>query len=63
MYKLIHGLIDIDSRKYVIQHSESRTRESHQLTFRVPYANKDIMKFSFFPRTIADWNCLSEAVV
>ena len=30
MYKLTHGLTDIDSRKYLIQHSESRTRESHQ---------------------------------
>ena len=26
MYKLTHGLIDIDSREYLIQNSESRTR-------------------------------------
>ena len=38
MYKLTHGLIDIDTRKYLIQHSESRTRGSHQFKFRVPYA-------------------------
>ena len=63
MYKLTHGLIDIDSRKYLIQHSESRTRGSHQLKFRVPYANKDGFKFSFFPKSIADWNCLPEAIV
>ena len=63
MYKLTHGLIDIDSRKYLIQHSKSRTRGSHQFKFRVPYANKDIFKFSFFPKTIADWNCLPEATV
>ena len=25
MYKLTHGLIDTDSRKYLIQHSESLT--------------------------------------
>ena len=30
MYKLTHGLIDIDSRKYLIQHSESRMKASHQ---------------------------------
>ena len=45
MYKLTHGLIDIDSREYLIQHSESRTRGSHQFKFRVPYANKDVLNF------------------
>ena len=62
MYKLPHGLIDIASRKYLIQHSESRTNGSHQFKFRVPYANKDVFKFSFFPQSIADWNCLPEAM-
>ena len=63
MYKLTHGLIDIDTRKHLIHHPESRTRGSHQFKFRVPCASKDIFKFSFLPRTIADWNCLSEAIV
>ena len=42
MYKLTHGLFDLDSRGYLIQHSESLTRRSHQFKLRVPYANKDI---------------------
>ena len=63
MYKLTHGLIDIDTRKYLIQHSESPTRGTHQFKFCVPYANKDVFKFSFFPKTITDWNCLPEAIV
>ena len=63
MYKLTHGLIDINTRKYLIQHSESRTRGSHQFKFRMPYANKDVFKISFFPHTIADWNGLPEAIV
>ena len=62
VYKLTHGLIDIDSRKYLIHHPESRTKGSHQFKFRVPYASKDIFKISLFPRTIADWNCLPEAI-
>ena len=37
-------------------------RGSHQFKFRVPYANNDSFKFSYFPRTIADWNCLPEAI-
>ena len=60
MYKLTHGLIDIDRRKYLIQHSESRKRGGHQFKFRAPYANKDVFKFSFVPKTIADWNYLPE---
>ena len=36
MYKLTHGLIDIGSREYLIQHSDKRTRGSHQFRFRVP---------------------------
>ena len=60
---IINGIIDIDTRKYLIQHSESRTRGAHQFKFRVPYANKEVFKFSFFPKTITDWNCLPEAIV
>ena len=63
MYKLTHGLIDIDTRKYLIQHSQCRTRGSHQFKFRVPNENKEVFNFSFFPKTIADWNCLPEAIV
>ena len=63
MYKLTHGLIDIDRRKYLIQHSESRKRGGHQFKFRAPYANKDVFKFSFVPKTIADWNYFPEAIV
>ena len=39
MYKLTHGLIDIDTRKYLIHHSEGRTRGSYQFKFRPPYTN------------------------
>ena len=63
MYKITNGLIDIDSRKYLIHHPESRTRGSHQFKFRVSYGSKDIFKFSFFPRTIADWNRRPKAIV
>ena len=63
MYKLTHGPIDIDSQKYFIQHSESHMRGSHQFKFNMHYANKDIFKFSYFPRTVVDWNRLPEAIV
>ena len=63
MYKLTHGLIDIDTQEYLIQHFKSRMRGSHQFKFCMSYANKDVCKFSFFPKTLTDWNCLPEAIV
>ena len=50
MYKLTHGLVDINSGKYLIQHSEGRTRGSHQFKLRVPYANKDVFRCSYFSK-------------
>ena len=35
--KLTHSLIDIDCRKYLIQHFENRMRKSHQLKFGVHF--------------------------
>ena len=26
-------------------------------------ANKDVLKYSYFPRTIADWNCFHEQIL
>ena len=37
--------------------------ESHAFKFVVPRAKKDIFKFSFFPRTINEWNSLPEDIV
>ena len=36
---------------------------SHAFKFVVPRAKKDIVKFSFFPRTINEWNSLPEDIV
>lgn len=63
MYKLTRGLIDIDNREYLVPHSESCMRRNHLFKFHVPYASKDVFKFSFFPRIITDWNCLPETIV
>ena len=44
MYKLTHGLVDIDSREYLIQHYERRTRGSHQ--FKVPINPKLLFRLN-----------------
>ena len=42
---------------------ENHTRRSHEIKFRIPYADNDVFKHSYVPKTIADWNCLSEEIV
>ena len=58
MYKMCHGLLDGDWGDYLITNRERRTRGSHDFKFIVPKRHKDIFRFSFFPRTIPEWNKL-----
>ena len=63
MYKMCHGLLDGDWGDYLITSKERRTRGSHDFKFIVPKGHKDIFRFSFFPRTITEWNKLPEETV
>ena len=63
IYKMCHGLIDGDWGDYLITSKERRTRGSHDFKFIVPKGHKDIFRFSFFPRTITEWNKLPEETV
>ena len=54
LFKIQHGIIDI-SRDFV-QLNDQRTRGSKRLR-QLPATN-DAYKFSFYPRTISDWNRL-----
>ena len=63
IYKMCHGLLDGDWGDYLITSKERRTRGSHDFKFIVPKGHKDIFRFSFFPRTITEWNKLPEETV
>ena len=63
MYKLSHNLTDFSVAAHLKPNNERRTRESHAFKFVFPRAKKDIFKFSFFPRTINEWNSLLEDIV
>ena len=39
-----------------------KTRNHHSLTFQIPSASKDAYKYSFFPKTIRNWNNLPESL-
>jgi hypothetical protein len=64
MYKMSHNLLDMNLEDHLIPHTETRTRASHSFKFRVPRIKKDVYrKFSYFPKTIKEWNELPENVV
>ena len=63
MYKLSHNLVDINTEEHLIPNSELRTRNSHAFKYRMPKVSKDVFKFSFFPRSITEWNSLPTDLV
>ena len=58
MYKINHDLIDIPAASYLTS-GDARTRGT--TNYRQPHTNTNIYKFSFFPRTIRDWNSLPDS--
>ena len=62
MYKIVHGLVDIPTQKYLIPFTRS-SRIHHSLAFHIPHSNSDYHLYSFFPRTIRVWNTLPSSFV
>ena len=63
IYKMCHDLLDGDWGDYLITNRERRTWGSHDFKCIVPKGHKDIFRFSFFPRTITEWNKLPQESV
>ena len=62
-HKLSHNLVDINTEEHLIPKSEKRTRNSHAFKYRMPKVSKDVFKFSFFPRSVTEWNSLPADLV
>lgn len=62
MYKILNKQIAIDIPPEVVKQSRS-LRRSHKYSFIQIQTRVDSDKYSFFPRTIIDWNSLPESVV
>jgi hypothetical protein len=56
LYKFSHNLIDASTDKHL---HAAKQRGSHPYKYRVPKVKKDVFKYSFFPRTINEWNSLA----
>ena len=63
MYKISHNLIEVDKAKFINLASEQRTRGTHNFKYFIEHSNKDAHRFSFYPRTIREWNKLPWDVV
>ena len=63
MYKMCHGHLEGNWSNYLIPNNERRTRGSHTLKFQVPKGHKNIFRYTFFSRTIIEWNKLPQEIV
>ncbi|KAI8490600.1 hypothetical protein Bbelb_318680 [Branchiostoma belcheri] len=61
-YKLTHNIIKIPTSN-LLKPAQGRTRGSHQYKYQPIHARTDTYKYSFFPRTIPQWNALPGPVV
>ena len=62
LYKSLNDLNAINGNDFV-KFSESKTRKKHPYIISRLGARTDCYKFSFFPRTVVEWNDLPEHVV
>jgi hypothetical protein len=60
-HKIVNDKIEIPYENILIK-SQSKTRSTHNQTFRQIQCNKDSYNFSFFCRTIKDWNQLPKNI-
>ena len=64
MYMLHNGLAEIEKCKYLFPEYHVRTSSHlHNLACKVVSSSKNYHKFSFFPRTVKEWNSLPQNIV
>lgn len=63
MDKLSYELTDIPTENYLKRNSQRSTRDSHLFKYTAPQTNKNVFKFSFFPKTIRELKSLPEEIV
>ena len=64
MYKMCCSFLDAKWEDHLIPNRERRTPGSHDFNFFVvPKGHKEYFRFSFFPKTITEWNRLPKETV
>jgi hypothetical protein len=62
LYKIRNGLVAVDGKQY-LNPVYRQTRHSHSQAYIIPQSSADYHRFSFFPRTVRQWNALPESTV
>ena len=63
LYKIINGLIDINFDQNLTWAQGQCLRKNNTLQIKTTLIHTDNYKYSFFPRTINDWNALPDIIV
>lgn len=63
LYQLIKGHYNVNVSEWISFSSGYSTRQRHELTITPFRSRNDCFKYSFFPRTVTDWNNLSSTIV
>ena len=62
MYKIENNLVAVQKEGRLIP-SNRRSRHIHDKSYQIPATKQDYRKYSFFPRTIREWNSLPPGIV
>ncbi|XP_066287680.1 uncharacterized protein, partial [Branchiostoma lanceolatum] len=63
-YKVHHGFATVDSQYLPsVSRPKRQTRRLHPLSYDIPFCRTAYRQFSFFPRTVAEWNSLPSEMV
>ncbi len=62
MYKIENDLVAVEKQKQACPPLRF-SRNMHSKSFQIPSSKSDYRKWSFFPRTIRDWNNLPPDIV
>ena len=62
LYKIVNDKVSLDKGDRLVPPLRS-TRNMHQLSFQILSSRSDYRKYSYFPRTIRDWNFLHPDIV
>lgn len=60
MYRITHGLVAVPPTRLV---KPTRTTRGHSFKYQTIRTTCDITKYSYYPRTIPDWNTLGDSIV
>ena len=62
MYKIHKGLIAMDAQEFMTP-LQRRSRHVNSNAYKIPRSKTDYHMYSFFPRTIREWNSLANETV